>query len=98
MQGYWTLKPLQTPLTEGKLIFLAKAFHLSKKHYFCWLQTYLLSSLCSWSYFLFNWEHSGFYFLYILLDKGVSSFRLKLFLQNTLQIIALEPLPKQRLR
>jgi hypothetical protein len=31
MQGYWTFKPLQAPLTEGKFIFLAKDFHLSKK-------------------------------------------------------------------
>jgi hypothetical protein len=31
MQSYWTFKSLQLPLTEGKLIFLAKAFHLSKK-------------------------------------------------------------------
>jgi hypothetical protein len=30
-QGYWTFKPLKAPLTEGKLIFLAKGFHLSKK-------------------------------------------------------------------
>jgi hypothetical protein len=34
MQGYCTFKPLQALLTESKLIFLAEAFHLSKKHYF----------------------------------------------------------------
>jgi hypothetical protein len=45
--GYWTFKPLQAPLTEGKLIFLAKAFSLSrdKNNYFCWLQMYPFSSL-----------------------------------------------------
>jgi hypothetical protein len=32
MQGYWTFKPLQVPLTEGKLIFLANTFYLSKNH------------------------------------------------------------------
>jgi hypothetical protein len=30
-QVYWTFKPLQAPLTEGKLIFFAKVSHLSKK-------------------------------------------------------------------
>jgi hypothetical protein len=34
MQGYWTFKALQAPLTEGKLLFLAKAFHLNKKNIF----------------------------------------------------------------
>jgi hypothetical protein len=33
MQDYWMVKPLQAPLTKGKLIFLAKAFHLSKKSF-----------------------------------------------------------------
>jgi hypothetical protein len=31
MQGYWTFKPLQSPLTEGRLKFLTEAFHLSFK-------------------------------------------------------------------
>jgi hypothetical protein len=45
--------PLQIPLTEGKLIFLAKTFYLTKdkNDYFCRFQTYLFSSLWSWSYF-----------------------------------------------
>jgi hypothetical protein len=38
IRGYWTLK---IPLTEGKIIFLAKAFYLNrdKNDYFYFLQT-----------------------------------------------------------
>jgi hypothetical protein len=34
MQGEKTSKPLQAPLTEDKLIFLTKAFYLSKDKLF----------------------------------------------------------------
>jgi hypothetical protein len=98
----------QAPLTEGKLIFLAEGLQLSKRKRkkktknITFAGSKLIFLVCLWSYFplggLFNREHSEFYFLCILLDKGVSSFRPKLLLQNTLQITTLEALPKQRLR
>jgi hypothetical protein len=65
MYSYWTFKPLQAPLTEGNLILLAPNFFLViHVHKVIFSYTVYLTGIID------------FNLLSILLDKGVSIFRL----------------------